>query len=599
MEFPIKKIQGLNKVKFIIFGILVLVGIWFLKFNTTVLAVTESDCLNKDVSQLTPSEMDECINTILPRIASAYAPAQQKNKEDLAALSKQLTDLNSRIVSLGKQLVSLEKQILGREEDLAFTKEIFDEKAKEHYTFLRLYDPITPFLFSDSASQAFQEITLRQRAADQDRKTMEQYASDLSALNSDKESLTKNKASLSSLQSQVSEKQKFLAGEVAKVDSYLNTLSAKQNELAAAKAGGFSTTVGDVPTSAEPCSGKPGASNFCDPGFRPAFAAFSYGAPHRKGMSQYGAYGRAKSGQSAEDILHAYYGGIEIKKDYSTSININVQGYGAVNIETYVKRIYEMPASWTANDSAALKAQAVAARSYALAYTNNGANEICTTQACQVYKGGNKGGNWENAVRETSGEVIMHNGEVVKAWYASTFGGYSFTSGDVWGSDRGYTKRMRDTNGDISSFTDLTDRAYDHESPCFYAAQGFRTEYAKSAWLKDDEVADIVNVLLLAKSDSSTQQHLSQTDKSNPDGTDTWDSGRVKNELKARGGTPYNSISEVSVDWDKGTGRVTSVRVSGDAGTNSFDGSEFKNFFNLRAPANIQIVGPLYNTERK
>src|SRR4030042_5744553 len=104
MEIPIKNIQGLNKVKFIIFGILVLVGIWFLKFSTSVLAVTESDCLNKDVSQLTPSEMDECINTILPRIASAYAPAQQKNKEDLAALSKQLTDLNSRIVSLGKQL---------------------------------------------------------------------------------------------------------------------------------------------------------------------------------------------------------------------------------------------------------------------------------------------------------------------------------------------------------------------------------------------------------------------------------------------------------------------------------------------------------------
>ncbi len=28
-------------------------------------------------------------------------------------------------------------------------------------------------------------------------------------------------------------------------------------------------------------------------------------------------------------------------------------------------------------------------------------------------------------------------------------------------------------------------------------------------------------------------------------------------------------------------------------------GAEFKDFFNLRAPANIQIVGPLFNIERR
>jgi peptidoglycan hydrolase-like amidase len=85
-------------------------------------------------------------------------------------------------------------------------------------------------------------------------------------------------------------------------------------------------------------------------------------------MSQYGAYGRAKEGQNVDDILHAYYGNIEIKKDYSTDININVQGQGSYNIEEYVKRIYEMPAGWADKGGMeALKAQAVAARSYALA----------------------------------------------------------------------------------------------------------------------------------------------------------------------------------------------------------------------------------------
>ena len=40
----------------------------------------------------------------------------------------------------------LQKQIKGREEDLAFAKEIFDQKTQSHYKFLRLYDPLIPFL---------------------------------------------------------------------------------------------------------------------------------------------------------------------------------------------------------------------------------------------------------------------------------------------------------------------------------------------------------------------------------------------------------------------------------------------------------------------
>ena len=112
-------------------------------------------------------------------------------------------------------------------------------------------------------------------------------------------------------------------------------------------------------------------------------------------------------------------------------------------------------------------------------------------------------------------------------------------------------------------------------------------------------MADIVNVLMLAKKDSGVQQHLSQIDKPNPDGVDTWDAEKVKSELRGRGVTPYNNISSASVDWDKGLGKVNTIAFSGDAGSASFDGDEFKNFFNLRAPANIQIVGPLYNVERK
>jgi len=194
---------------------------------------------------------------------------------------------------------------------------------------------------------------------------------------------------------------------------------------------------------------------------------------------------------------------------------------------------------------------------------------------------------------------MVNGGQVIKAWYASTSGGYTFTSGDVWGSNKAWTKRLRDTSGDVGNFSDLQSKSFDRESPCFYAAQGWRSEYGKSAWLKPSEVADIVNVLMLAKADSSVQKHLSQVDKPNPDGEETWDAERVKKELRNRGGMPFNSVSDVSVGADFGLGRTNSVSVSGDGGSVSFSGDEFKNFFNLRAPANIQIVGPLFKAEKK
>ncbi|PIZ98213.1 MAG: hypothetical protein COX78_03550, partial [Candidatus Levybacteria bacterium CG_4_10_14_0_2_um_filter_35_8] len=82
----------------------------------------------------------------------------------------------------------------------------------------------------------------------------------------------------------------------------------------------------------------------------------------------------------------------------------------------------------------------------------------------------------------------------------------------------------------------------------------------------------------------------------NPDGVDTWDAAKVRQEL---GSQAYGNISSISINADFGSGRTTTVNVSGDGKNNSFSGSDFKNFFNLRAPSNINIVGPLYNIEQR
>lgn len=155
---------------------------------------------------------------------------------------------------------------------------------------------------------------------------------------------------------------------------------------------------------------------------------------------------------------------------------------------------------------------------------------------------------------------------------------------------------MQDTSASSGDFSSLTSNAYDRESPCFYAAQGWRSQYDNSAWLKAEEVADIANVLMLVQKDSSTRPHLYQTDKPNPEGVETWSADKVRQELANRGGSPITSASSVSVTGvDFSQGKTTQVSINGQ----SFSGSEFKDFLNLRAPANIQIVGPLYNVERK
>ena len=168
--------------------------------------------------------------------------------------------------------------------------------------------------------------------------------------------------------------------------------------------------------------------------------------------------------------------------------------------------------------------------------------------------------------------------------YASTHGGYILNIGKFDGRD-----------GNPGSFSELNDRAYDKESPWFYCDWGYRSEYANTAWLKSEEVADIVNTLSLVKRDSSTAENLYQLDKPNPAGKETWSADKVKQELRSKGGSPIDQASSISVSADFSSGRSTTVTINGE----SFSADEFKDRFNLRAPANIQIVGPLFNVERK
>lgn len=514
----------------------------------------------------------------------------------LESLKRQLAQIQASIDNLSAGIRQKQKDLEIREDKIALQQALLEKRIKAYYIRSYLADPLLVILSSIQAGDLFRELSYRQTVTREDRQIITSITAEVVDLLTQKTKLEKDKVKLAAFQVEVDKNADFLGGEIKKAKSYqadlskqIASLSARQQQIIAQRQAALNlpTSLGAGPL-------------FCtddrklDPGFRPAFAFFTFGIPHRVGMNQYGALGRAQAGQSAEAILQAYFQNFNFEQ--RPNININVQGYGSMPLEQYLLGIYEMPGEWPLE---ALKSQAIAARSYALSYTNNGAGEICTTQACQVYKGGNKGGNWEQAVKATEGKVMVSNGSAVKAWYSSTDGGFTFSSADVWGSGTSFTKRFRDTQGDISSFADLFSKSYDKDSPCFYAAQGFRSQYAKSAWLKSEEVADIANMIMLTKRDSGLSEHLYQPDKPNPEGKETWDLERVKQELKSRGGTPFNGVSGVSVSADFSSGMTTSVTVSGEGRSESFNATEFRNFFNVRAPANIQIVGPLFNIEQK
>ena len=562
------------------------------------------------ISPVYSDELDD-INKKLADLGQALSASQKATaplESQLTSLRNQLTGIENRISFIETDIVNKKKLINTGYQELEKQKEVFNRAVRNYYIESYSFSPLLVFISSNDAADVTRNLAYRKKGQDQDKALITSIALKVSDLEQRKVNLEDEEKRLSSVKGKLAvekaEIEKVVKGAKAyqaSLSTEIAQLSAKQQDLLAAKLGSLG-----LPTSAYTTKGgcSSDLTNGKDPGFSPRIAFFTYGVPHRVGMSQYGAKGRADSGQSYNDILSFYFPSTQLST-VATSTNIHVTGtneYGQSfddnwSIEDYVKHVYEMPTNWNSN---ALKAQAVAARSYALAVTNSGSSTICPSQSCQVVKKELNSDSWVQAVNDTAGQVLTSGGSPIQAWFSSTAGGYTFGSGDVWGgSNKPWTRNSLDATGAVASFSDLQNNAYDKSSPWFYCDWGARSAYSGTAWLKPDEVADIVNVLLLAKNDSSTQKHLSQVDKPNPDGVDTWDADRVKQELKGRGITPLNSVSNVSVNADFGSGRTTTVSVSGDTGSPSFSGADFKNYFNLRAPANINIVGPLYNAEKQ
>ena len=127
----------------------------------------------------------------------------------------------------------------------------------------------------------------------------------------------------------------------------------------------------------------------------------------------------------------SFHGGFRFNADSEALTVVNY-----IDLEDYLKGVipYEVFPSWPMD---ALKAQAVTARTYAVANFGRFANhgfDVTNTVVSQVYKGMHGTTERTNqAVRETAGQFVLHNGLPIDAVYHAAHGGATEDAVNVWG----------------------------------------------------------------------------------------------------------------------------------------------------------------------
>jgi len=171
-----------------------------------------------------------------------------------------------------------------------------------------------------------------------------------------------------------------------------------------------------------------------------------------------------------------YSGLISIKNLKNEIFVVNKLG-----IEKYLTSVVgsEMPHKWPIE---ALKAQAIASRTYALKKVGNDLYDVDSTQKDQVYNGlESKTYKTNKAVKHTRSLVITHKNKLINALFHSSSGGMTENSEDVWKNKYPYLTSVKD---------------FDQKNPKIYWEKIFSNKelqilFPKIGGIKDIEILDI------------------------------------------------------------------------------------------------------------
>lgn len=190
-----------------------------------------------------------------------------------------------------------------------------------------------------------------------------------------------------------------------------------------------------------------------------------------------------------------YRGQLLLAPNRNSSDKLNV--INLVELEDYLLSVLpsEMPSLWHPE---ALKAQAIAARSYAMANLGKHAADGYDVKANtedQVYAGvGQESDSCNLAVAQTQGIVLKQLGKVITAYFHSGGGGHTEAPEAVWGGSRSYLKSVPD---------------FDDASPMFSWSQSAQIGALEETLRKSNvDVGEVLNIQILSRSDAMRVQKM-------------------------------------------------------------------------------------------
>lgn len=556
--------------------------------------------------QTTLSQVEARIKEIS---GSNYSVSQK-----ISLINAEITKLNDSITANTDALNAKIKEIEDKQALMEQKKIEMDELSTDLYMRSR-YRMATFFLSGRDWDILVKEFFLKQSSIAVLKTEVEQINGEFSSLEESRALLEAEKANLEAQKKDMDDSYALLAAEKARLQKELSSqyaqknaltkqiggitkeLSSLQTYLSLARSGGTVVSASSLVST----SSKGSYQYFLDntPAGKTSFGIFSFGAfTHRAGMSQWGAKARAEvGGQTYTQILAAYYPTAILNTNYTEPEYITIKGTGVdcnenskyynetILFSTYMNRIFEMPSYW---DEDAVKAQAVASRSYAIAqYNKNG--YVIPSQSDQVYKNCDNASTWISAVNATKNQVLTtSSGSAYKAYFAAVHGG--------WGNEIGYD--LREGSGDWVS------RAWDNLSGVtwFYRNWYDFNQYTGSytpcsahpnPWLTEAEMADLLNAYKYWIQNGSP---ASDPRMVSVDTTACWGQASnpySMNELKNLVNNPVSTISNVVTVNENG--RTKSIVFYTNAGVISFTESGdytingFREIFKLRSPGYYAI----------
>ena len=578
---------------------------FFLFSQYTVVYSEVADQIEEDIGE-TQAEIEkhqsllESIESRIKEISnSKYSVTQQ-----ISMLNSEITGIQADIDAKDKEIEEKLAEISAKEKILEEKKGMLASVSSQLYIESRV-GSIDFFFSNNRVDDLLQAFFIKKTAISVLKDEITNITGEFESLNVLKQGLEAEKVGLDEQRKELDDSYDLLVAQKAKLQRELNEeynskdlisrtvnglktqLSELQYQLLVVRQGGTNVNINSVPASTSDI-------NSTLAGFRAnapsnTFGVFSIGAyTHRNGMSQWGARARADAGQTYTQILNKYYPGKNLRTgtvviggvSENIMANISTTTYGTLNFEDdYLLRLGEMPEYFPME---ALKAQAIAARTYAINYTNNGDRSICTTESCQVVGTTKKTGTWAQAVAATRGVVLVDSaGKPFSTQYAAVHGGWSNTSGWDTTTEEGSGDWMANAYESLSGVSWFYKTWY--RVKYTYGNSVDANSCYRNPWLTQAEMSDILNAYQVWVAHNRSDSRIIPIYDSCHSSGDPYTHAELRN-LAAK---PVTSIS-VAVTSNSG-GFTNTVTFYTNAGNFSMSGNDFKTIYNMRAPGHLRI----------